>query len=411
MNKRPGTIQNYAAIVIASIAITGCISDGDDGSDGQTGPEGSTGPEGETGPIPLITSISFDEDDNALVSIVTDETVDLRVSTESECDWSNVSLCENGFMVPNVSSEAVELDVTDPFVPSVQWFIKAGVNTPRAQTATFVTPEKESALFFGNSSNPDELIRTNLDPVEHEVILEVERNGSSGPTGLAADSDNDWLYFSYVDETDGSVIDRVREDGTEQERITGTDGLIRFMEVDPASDTLYTSSVNGIKTVDISSGDNFGDIATLYDSDGDYGDIAWNPRTENLLALSTDDGECRLSTITPAGGATELAREESESCGSSTPMALDIEDQVLYFEFGDTRNLKEKDLNDGTISDLSLESYSGRGMTIDLVNRDLYYRGIPNTVRRQNLDDPNDNEEILDDDAPSFSSSAAILYL
>ena len=405
MIKWPTTSRNFAAITIMSIALTGCISDGDDGT------------EGATGPIPLITSISFDEDDNALISIVTDETVDLRLSTDPDCDWGNVELCDDGRFVPHVSSEVVELDITAPFEPNTQWFIKAGKNTSRAQTATFFTPDKASVLFFGNEANPAELIRTNLKPVNDEVILEVERAPlSAGPAGLAADSENNWLYFSYEHADDGNVIDRVREDGSEQERvITDTTRLVRFMEVDPANEVLYTSSGDFFRVVDISSGDNFGEIDTLpaYPGATGYGDIAWNPHTENLLALSSDpdsdSGGCRLSTITPVGDATELAREESKFCDTSTPMALDIENQVLYFEFGDPNNLKQKDLNDGTISDLSLESYDSDGMTIDSINRDLYYQGSSNTVRRQNLDDPSDNEVVLDVGAPTFSASAAIL--
>lgn len=92
-------------------------------------------------------------------------------------------------------------------------------------------------------------------------------------------------------------------------------------------------------------------------------------------------------------------------------MALDVEKQTLYFGFRDLSNLVKFDLAGNTVSSLSLESYSGRGMAVDPLIRDLYYPGALNTVRRQALDDAADNEEILDQDSPSFSRSAAILLV
>lgn len=401
--------RTAAVTVSSAIILAGCLSSG-----GSSGGDGTASDEIQVDDSPLITSITGEDDGNVILTVATDNLIDLRFSTASDCDWDNVSLCENGFTIADVGSEEVLPGRETILAPGTKWFVKAGAGTSRVQLASFEIAYREPVLFFGNSSSPSELIRTSLDTIDDEVILRVDRDNSDGPSGLAADSIRGWVYFSYVHENDGSVIDRVKEDGSDQERVAGLDRIPNYLAIDTDAQVLYASKFDGIMSVEVGDGAAFGEVSELHTSDAEYGGIAWNPVSERLLTISSQQmggSGCRLSELTPQGQLTELDDGPGGMSPDRSSVALDTANQSVFTQLCEPGNLTQRDLKTATVTPLTLEKYSGRGMVVDTVNGDLIYRGRPNTVRRQSIEDPDDSEEILGEDEPSFSASAAILLL
>ncbi|TVP58440.1 MAG: hypothetical protein EA349_04615 [Halomonadaceae bacterium] len=418
MNLKGVRFRNGAMVAISAVALAGCLSSG----------SSSDRSSSEDAVSALLTSIAEGGNADTVFTIATDDTIDLRFSTDPDCDWDNVSLCDDGFMVSDVDSGDITLGAADSLTFDTQWFVKAGNGTPGAQQETFTTPPDpdvivfagEPVLFFGDAGLGSNIIRTSLDQVNDEVVLAPDTTtGGGAPGGFAADSENGWVYFSYGNADDGNVIDRMREDGSDQERVAAIDGLPEYLAVDTKNAVLYASSRDRIDSVDLSNAA-FGEVATFRSSAGVYAGIAWNPVNEELLVVSSENDTCQLSAMSPGGQETVLqvlmagfgpGTGSEFGDRSLSPAAIDVEEQVVFAQLCDNSNLIQFDLAENTTSTLSLASYSGRGMTVDPVNRDLIYRGSLNTVRRQNLADPDDNEEILDEDKPSFSRSAAVLLI
>lgn len=166
------------------------------------------------------------------------DAVDIRYSTNPDCDWTNVSSCDNGGSVADVTGGQTTLTTDDGLQPDTAYSFVEAVDHAHSAPVT-ATPAKhflsgpvndtvvhDGKVYaggefrtFGPTAGGMASFRTDLNEVRQTGIIPSISHSSFTPAvyDIAEDPDGGWFIAGFFEEVEGEprqVIARLNADGT-----------------------------------------------------------------------------------------------------------------------------------------------------------------------------------------------------